>query len=61
VLERAAGMSSFVASLSSVAELLKVCIDAVAANGVHWGTWSALTAALSYFLKSGRNTDPTED
>jgi hypothetical protein len=36
-----------VASLSAVVELLEGRIDIVAANGVRWGTWSALVAALS--------------
>jgi hypothetical protein len=44
-------MSSLVASLSSVAKLLEGRIDAATANGVCWGTQSALVVALSYFLE----------
>jgi hypothetical protein len=32
-------------------ELVQGWIDAVAANWVWWGTWSALVAALSHFLE----------
>jgi hypothetical protein len=64
------GPSSLVASLSMVAELLKGWIDTADTNGVHWGTQSALFAALLHFpeLKtelelhgSGWNADLTED
>jgi hypothetical protein len=41
--------SSMAASLSMAAELLKGQVDATTANGVHWGTQSALVAALSHF------------
>jgi hypothetical protein len=70
VLEQADGPSSLVASLSSAAGLLEGCIDAIAANGVHWGTQSALATALSHFSESGaelelpgseHNADLTED
>jgi hypothetical protein len=70
VLEQADGPSSLVASLSSAAGLLEGCIDVIAANGVHWGTQSALATALSHFsesgaelelLGSGHNADLTED
>jgi hypothetical protein len=47
VLGNADESSSMVASLSAVVELLEGRIDIVAANGVRWGTWSALVAALS--------------
>jgi hypothetical protein len=62
--------SSLAASLSTVVELLKGRINTVAANGVHWGTWSALVAALSDFpeleiemelLESGCNANLTDD
>jgi hypothetical protein len=36
--------SSLAASLSTVAELLEGRIDTATANGVCWGTWSALVA-----------------
>jgi prophage DNA circulation protein len=45
------GMSSLVASLSSAAELIKGCINIVAANLVHWGTGSVLASTLSHFLQ----------
>jgi hypothetical protein len=51
VLDMANGLYSLVASLSMVAELLEGCINAMTANGVCWGTWSVLVAALSHFLK----------
>jgi hypothetical protein len=53
-----------------VAELLEGWIDTTAANGVCWGTRSALVVVLSYFLElktelellgSGHNADLTED
>jgi hypothetical protein len=59
-----------VPSLSSAAELIDDHIDAVATNGVHCGTRSALVAAMSYFLELGtemelhgpeHNADLTED
>jgi hypothetical protein len=43
--------SSLATCMSVVAELLEVQIDAVAANGVRWGSCSALVAAVSDFLK----------
>jgi hypothetical protein len=70
VLGRADRPSSQVASLSTVAELLKAWVDAVVANRVHWGTRSLLVTALSYFLELdaklellglGRNTALMED
>jgi hypothetical protein len=70
VLEQANRSSSLATSLSLTAGLLEGCIDAVAANGVHWGTQSALATALSHFsesgaelelLGSGHNADLTED
>jgi hypothetical protein len=42
-----------VVSLSSVAQLLKGCIDVAAANGICLGTRSALATALSHFSKLG--------
>jgi hypothetical protein len=51
-------------------KLLEGRIDATVANGVHWGTQSALVAALSHFpelgpelelLGSGCNAGLTED
>jgi predicted cobalt transporter CbtA len=66
----AGGPSSLAVSLSSAVELLEGCIDAIATNGVCWGTRSVLVAALSYFLELGpelellgsrRNADLTED
>jgi hypothetical protein len=63
-------LSSLVALLSSVAELLEDCIDIAAANGVRQGTWSVLTTVLSQFselriklelLGSGHNANLTED
>jgi hypothetical protein len=47
-------------------ELLEGQVKAAAANGVPWGTQSALVAALSYFpgqelLRSRHNMDLTED
>jgi hypothetical protein len=70
VLDNVDGSSSLAAYLSTVVELLEGQIDAVAANGVCWGTWSVLVAALSHFLKleselvvlgSERNVDLKED
>jgi hypothetical protein len=49
VLDEANGPSSLVAPLSPVVEPLGGRIDAAAANGVCWGTWSALVASLSHF------------
>jgi hypothetical protein len=45
------GPSSLGASMSMVAELLEGRINAVATNGVCWGSRSALVTAVSYFLK----------
>jgi hypothetical protein len=53
VLERADESSSLAASLFSAAELLEDRIDTTVNNGVCWGTWSALVAALSHFLEFG--------
>jgi hypothetical protein len=62
--------SSLAASLSVVVELLEGCIDASTANGVHWGTRSALVVTLSHFpeleikleqLRSTCNADLTDD
>jgi hypothetical protein len=64
------GTSSLAAALSLAVELLKGHFDAAAANGVHWGTWSALATALLHFPELGaelellgfeRNTDLMED
>jgi hypothetical protein len=49
VLDWADGPSSPVASLSMAAELLEGWVDATTANGVRWGTQSALVSALSHF------------
>jgi hypothetical protein len=44
-------MSSLLAtSMSTVAERLEGQIDITAANGVHWGSCSALVAIVSHFL-----------
>jgi hypothetical protein len=51
VLDRADGPSSLAASLSTVAGLLEGRIDTAIANGVHWGTRSALVATLLHFLE----------
>jgi hypothetical protein len=70
VLERADGTSSLAVSLPSAAELIKDRIDVATANGVRWGTRSALVATLSHFMELGtkpellqsrRNVDLTED
>jgi hypothetical protein len=70
VLDNIDGTSSLAASLSTVVEMLECWINVVAANGVHWGTRSALVAALLHFLelkfmlellKSECNADLTED
>jgi hypothetical protein len=70
VLGNVDGLSSLAASLSMVAELLEGRIDTMAANGVRWGTQSALVVALSHFpelkselelLESRRNADLTDD
>jgi hypothetical protein len=62
--------SSLVESLSTIVELHDDRIYTAAANGVGWGTWSALVATLSHFkepktvlelLGSERNVDLTED
>jgi hypothetical protein len=67
--ERAEGTSSLATSLSSVVKLIEDRIDVVAANGVHWGTRSALATNLSHFpelrtelelLGSGLNADQIE-
>jgi hypothetical protein len=60
------GTSSLAASMSMTAELLEGWIDIGAANGVHWGSHSALVAAVLHFLElktelevlgSGHNMD----
>jgi hypothetical protein len=70
VLDNADGSSSLAASLSMAVELLEDWVDAMATNGVRWGTQSALVAALSHFpeldtelelLGSRRNGDLTKD
>jgi hypothetical protein len=70
VLGSADGPSSLAASMSTVVELLKGRIDAGAANGVCWGSRSALVAAVSHFLElktelevlgPGHNVDLTEN
>jgi hypothetical protein len=43
--------SSLAASLAMVAEEVENWINTMAANGVRWGTRSALVAILSHFLK----------
>jgi hypothetical protein len=43
------GSSSLVASLSMMAYEVEKWVNAMAANGVRWGTRSALVTALSYF------------
>jgi hypothetical protein len=49
VLGRADGPSYLAASLSMVVELHEGRIDAAAANGVDWGSRSALVATVSHF------------
>jgi hypothetical protein len=70
VLGNTDGPSSLAAPLSMAMKLLQGRIDTVAANGVCWGTRSALLAALSHFLElkselelpgSGRNVDLIDD
>jgi hypothetical protein len=70
VLDRADGPSSMAVSLSTAAELLEGHVDTTIANGVYWGTRSALVAALSHFqevetelelLESRRNSGLTDD
>jgi hypothetical protein len=62
--------SSLAASLARVVEEVENWINTVAANGVWWGTRSALVAILSYspelehkleLLGSGRDVDPSDD
>jgi hypothetical protein len=43
------GSSSLATSMSMVVEWLEGRIDAVDANGVHWGSCSALVADVSHF------------
>jgi hypothetical protein len=45
------GSSSLATSMSAVAERLKGRIDTAAANGVRWGSRSALVATMSHFLE----------
>jgi hypothetical protein len=63
-------LSLLAASLSMVVEMLEAQIDIAGANGVRYGTRSALVATLSHFLelqtelellRSGRIVDLTED
>jgi hypothetical protein len=54
VLGDADGSSTQVTSMYTVAELLEGWIDTAAANGVHWGPYSALVAAVSHFPGAGR-------
>jgi hypothetical protein len=70
VLDITDGLSSLVASLSTVVEMLEGRVDSAAANGVRWGTRSTLVATLSHFpklepelelLESEHSTDLTED
>jgi hypothetical protein len=70
VLDDADGPSSLVASMLAVAEQLESWIDATTANGVHWGSRSALVATVSHFpeldinlevLRSRCNAGLTED
>jgi hypothetical protein len=70
VLERSSEAPSLAAALSSITDLIKGHVDAVAANGVHLGAWLALTIVLSHFpeleleldlLGSGYNADLTKD
>jgi hypothetical protein len=70
VLDNADGSSSLAASLSMVVQLLEGRANATAANGVHWGTRSALVAALLNFIELepklellgfGRKADLMED
>jgi hypothetical protein len=70
VLGSADGPSSLAASISVATELLKGWIDAAAANGVRWGSRSALVSIESHLpelktelkvLRSGCSTDLTED
>jgi hypothetical protein len=64
------GSSLMVASMSALTEKLEGQIDAVIANGVHWGSCSVLVAAVSHFpeldadlevLGSERNVGLTKD
>jgi hypothetical protein len=57
VLDGADGSSSLSVSLFVVAELLEGCVNATNTNGVHWGTRSALVAALWHFLELGAELD----
>jgi hypothetical protein len=70
VLDNIDGPSSLLAYLSMVVKLLEGQIDVVAANGVCWGTRSALVTTLSHFLElkselellgPRRNVDLIED
>jgi hypothetical protein len=70
VLGSAGGSSSLEASLAMVAEEVENRINTTVANGVRWGTQSALVAILSHFpklepelefLKSGRDADLSDD
>jgi hypothetical protein len=63
------GSSSLAMSMSRVVNQLKRWIHAVTANGVHWGSHSALVAIVSHFseldadlvvLESGHNAGLTE-
>jgi hypothetical protein len=70
VLGGADGPYSLAAYMSTAAELLKGRLDTVAANRVHWGSHSALVAAVSHFpeqkieqevLRSECSVNLTED
>jgi hypothetical protein len=54
VLDNSDGSSSLAASMFMIVELLKGWVNAVTANGVHWGSRSALVAIVLHFweLKS---------
>jgi hypothetical protein len=64
------GPSSLAMSLSMVSEEVEGWTNTAAANGVRWGTRSALVAALSHFLelksmlellRCGQNADLSDD
>jgi hypothetical protein len=64
------GPSSLAATMSMAAGLLEARIDAVATNGIHWGSHSTLLVTVSHFPKlkaelevlgSGRSADLIAD
>jgi hypothetical protein len=70
MLERSSEAPSLAGAMSSTADLIEGCADAVATNGVHWGARLVLTAVLSHFpeldlklelLGFGYNADLTKD